>query len=87
MKQEYKVSQTVCDACGKVKEEPGTIAGRYDSGWREINDKDLCMVCAGMLTYKMISYLQDSDVLEGIVNKLVKETTPYNPLSAGTTLC
>ena len=78
MIQEYKYTQTVCDACGRVQETPCAIAGHYDSGWRQFEGKDLCMVCYGMFTYDIIEYLKEKEILTASLEKFMKKTKPYS---------
>ena len=84
MIQEYKYTQTVCDACGRVQETPRAIAGHYDSGWRQFEGKDLCMVCYGMFTYDIIEYLKKHDKLDDSLDSFIEKTEPHFPNSMGT---
>lgn len=54
MRKETKTWETICDGCGKVKEEPVAIAGHYDSGWRVYANKDLCFTCVHEVVDMMI---------------------------------
>ena len=86
MIQEYKYTQTVCDACGRAKETPGAVAGYYDSGWRQVEDKDLCMVCYGMFSYDIIEYLKEKEILNASLEAFINKTEPSMSIGGITTL-
>ena len=88
MIKEYKVSQTLCDACGRAKDEPTAYAGYHDSGWRVVNEKDLCDICYGMFAIDAIKYLEEKDLLKSSVDTFIENTKPYSGfLNGGNVFC
>ena len=74
MIEEYTTYQTKCDACGKIKIDPTAIAGHYDSGWREVDGKDLCDVCYGMFMIDVMIYLEEHGITEDLLDIFITKT-------------
>ena len=85
MREEYTMHQIKCDVCGKIKKNPGAIAGHYDSGWREVDDKDLCDVCFGMFMFDVMAFVKKQDMLKPLLKDFIseKKTHPTSIISGG----
>lgn len=74
MKKQREVTETYCDGCGKWYEAPQVIVGRYDSGWENMHDMDLCPVCV-----KIISKNLMENASKAVITDMVQDIQKNKP--------
>lgn len=80
MKKQREVTETYCDGCGKWYEpSPQVIVGRYDSGWKNMHDMDLCPVCVGIISHNLMENASKA-IITDMVND-IKENKSKNGLN------